>query len=101
MFTKKRNMASVLVIATAVAVVTGGTAAVAGPIALWATGFTGAGIAAGSTAAGMMSTLGSGSLIVATAQSAGAAGLAASTTTAAASLGAVAGFLGTYFAASV
>ncbi|XP_041828653.1 interferon alpha-inducible protein 27-like protein 2A [Melanotaenia boesemani] len=85
----------------AVAVGAGG-AVISAPVVLGAIGFTSAGIAAGSYAAGMMSTaaiangggVAAGSL-VAVLQSAGMAGLSTAATTALASAGGTAGFLAT------
>ena len=62
------------------------------PVALGGIGFTAAGITAGSTAATMMSTLGTGA-IVATAQSVGAAGLGAAGTVAAGAISGAAGLI--------
>uniref|UniRef100_A0A3Q1G7Z6 Uncharacterized protein n=1 Tax=Acanthochromis polyacanthus TaxID=80966 RepID=A0A3Q1G7Z6_9TELE len=83
---------------TAVAIVTGG-AVVLAPVAVGAMGFTSSGIAAGSYAAGMMSSaaiangggVAAGSL-VAVLQSAGAAGLSATANAAVAGVGAAVGW---------
>ncbi|KAK7140552.1 hypothetical protein R3I94_012979 [Phoxinus phoxinus] len=88
-------------VATVVAVTAGAAGAVAlTPFALYMAGFTGAGIAAGSVGAGMMSSAAAGSgggvaagSLVALLQSAGAAGLSASATAGVASVGGAAGGL--------